>query len=158
MKTKLNYKFAFLLIIALCFSAYCTQTIYGQTETDPKKWTEAYVEAISSPDWADKMGAFGWGSDMSGHKEFRDAYANYKAEIKHIVTEGDKVMVWVQISAKRVGDFQHDELKGTKPTGKELTWGEIWCFNVIDGKMSDWEMMVDGMARMKSAGVKCIPD
>ena len=159
MKSKINYSFTFLLAFIIITTFFCQHSVYCQSKHDLKKWTEEYAKALSSPDWAKKMGKFGWEGDMSGHQEFRDAYANYKAEIKNIVVEGNEVMAWLEISAKWVGNYQFDDLKEAKPTGKPISWDEIWYFNVVDGKLGgNWQLMADGVGRMKSAGVKCLPE
>lgn len=160
MKAKAKRQFTTSLLLALVLVLFGSQTIYAQTETDLKQWTEAYIKAISSPDWAEKMIAFGWTTDfIPEHKIFRDAYTDYKPNIKFIFVEGNEVMVWLVITAKHVAQFPHDELKDSEPKGQLIIWNEVWYFDVIDGKLGDkWEMLVNGIDKMKSAGVKCLPD
>lgn len=160
MKAKIKRQFTASLVLFLVLVFIGSQTIYAQTETDLKQWTEAYIKALSSPDWEEKMIAFGWTTEnIPGHKEFLDAYANYKPNIKFIFVEGNEVMVWLIITAKHVGQYPYDELKDSEPTGQLIIWNEVWYFDVIDGKLGDkWEMLINGVDKMKSTGVKCLPE
>lgn len=159
MKTIAKHIPSYLLTITLALAFSCYYSAHSQTETDLKQWTEAYAKAISSHDWADKMAAFGWEGDYTDHKKFRDAYADYNASIYQIVVEGNFVMAWMVITAKYVGNFPHDVLKDTEPTGQAVYWPEIWHFNVVEGKLGDtWNMFGNGVDKMKSAGVKCLPE
>lgn len=160
MKTKNKIKLTCLVAVAMAFILSFNPSASGQTKTDLKNWTVEYTQALSSPGWAEKMGSFGWDDDfILEHKEFRDAYADFKASIKFIMIENNDVMVWLIITAKHVGYFPHDELKDTDPSGKTILWNEIWHFDVINSKLgNNWDMLVNGVDKMHSAGVKCLPD
>ncbi len=55
------------------------------------------------------------------------------------------------------------ELKGHAPTGEKITWNEVWYFDIVVDSTGmrfgeKWDMVVDGVDRMKKLGIKCLPE
>ena len=149
-----------LVFMTICSMLLTVTVSYSQDDDSLEKWALGYAEDLSSSNWAEiVIEKYGWNEDgVKGHKEFRDAFADYKAEVKYLLVDGTEVVMWNTISAKHVKKFPYAEMKGLEPSGKEVTWTEIWYFEKTDGKFVDkWDMLVDGVGRMKQLGIECLP-
>ena len=126
-----------------------------------KKFVTTFVEDFNSTDWAEKVKTkYKWGDDgITGQKVFRESFPDFKIKIKHLVVDGNEVVMWGEMSGTHVKEFPLGELAGFKATNKTVTWNEIWYFRIENGEFTgDWDWAIDGVWRMKQLGIKCLPE
>ena len=157
MKTKI-YMLATVIAIIVFIGVSPVKAV-GQDKESITKFVTAYVEAMNSKDWAEKAKKDGWSDDaIKGHQVFRESFPDFNIKIKHLVIDGEAVVMWGEMSGTFAKEFPYGEFAGTKPNNKKATWTEIWYFTVgINNKMDNGEMAIDGVSRMKQAGIKCLP-
>lgn len=150
--------FAVLLTNVFAFAAS------GQSADDPRQFIGLYLDALSSSQWEELVRPFMPTREVADdfvaqHRPFRKAFAGYRASLKHLVVDGNRAVAWLRISARHVGVFPYDEFAGAKPDGKTISWEEVWYFDVENGKFGgEWDFLVNGVARMKELGIRCLPD
>jgi len=137
----------------------------NKIETNQKQWFENYISEISEDDWEDKIRPYLSG-DVEGfikdHKSFRNAFADLKLSIKHLVIEGKYAMAWMSVEAKHVGIYEGiyagKESQQIAPTNRNIKWEEVWYFDIVGDKFGEsWDFMSQDLARMKQLGIKEIP-
>ena len=113
--TDISY-FIILFISSLC--------VYGQKQNSLKEFALKYINDLTAENWEEiVVDKYGW-KDIKVHKEFREAFTDYKVEVIHIVTNDAEGIIWGKVTAKHMMEFPHGELKGLPPTGKEVSWLE----------------------------------
>lgn len=71
-------------------------------------------------------------------RKHRKAFPDWKENIKHIVTEGDFVIIQFESSGTNLGNWL-----GNPPTGKKVHIDEFSIFRVKDGKIAEQWLMPD---------------
>jgi hypothetical protein len=131
-------------------------------EKATRMMVENYLRDIQSPDWKNKVKLYLSENPeefIVEHEKFRTAFSDYKIKMKHLSIDGNEAIMWGTVSAVHSGEFDGNETKGTKATGKNIEWDEVWQFNVVDGKFgSNFDFMDNGISRMKQLGIKCLPE
>lgn len=130
-------------------------------EKSTKTFIENYLRDIQSPDWKDKISSYVNYSEefIVQHEKFITAFSDYKIKIKHLAVDGNEAIMWGTVSAVHSGEFDGNETKGTKATGKSIEWDEVWLFDVVDGKFGEKsDFMDNGISRMKQLEIKCLPE
>lgn len=156
MKTK--YYILITVIGIISFLGFSPQKAFGQEKESIEKFVRKSIDDLNSADWADKVKGNWSEKDIKDHKVFRESFANYNIKIKHLVIDGNDVVMWGEMSGTFVKEFPVAEFMGSKPNNKTVTWNEVWYFNVVNGKFGDkWDWTIDGISRMKQAGIKCLP-
>lgn len=143
------------LFVLIVFSSL---VLFGQDKKPIKELVLEYIGDITSENWEEIVVAkYDW-KDTKEHKEFREAFTNYNIEVKYVVSNDTEVIVWNKITANHMKEFPYGELKGFPPTGKEVSWDEVWyCKRTEENFCDQFDMMVDGVGRMYSLGIKCLP-
>jgi steroid delta-isomerase-like uncharacterized protein len=67
--------------------------------------------------------------------------------IEDLIEEGDKV-----VSRNTVTGTHHGEYMGRPPTGKSVTYDEIFIFRFADGRIAETWGVVDVLSQMKQLG------
>jgi predicted ester cyclase len=75
-------------------------------------------------------------------------YPDIHLTVEDVVAEGDKVVGRTTVSGTHRGDFM-----GVAPTGKSVTYNEIFIFRFANGKVVETWGVVDVYAQMKQIGV-----
>jgi len=165
MKTSVHLFFICLLLISCQNQEPIIQEINTQTEEEintRKRFTD-YIKLINQDDWADHIAPYL--SDLSfieRFKDFRTAFTNYNATIKHMTVEGNHATAWLIVKAKHVGvyngPFAGKESLEIDPTNKDLEWEEVWHFD-LDGEKfgSVWDFMSQDIIIMQQLGLTIIP-
>ncbi|MBM1107824.1 hypothetical protein JQC67_16840 [Aurantibacter crassamenti] len=129
-------------------------------EKNTKEFIKNYVNDANSIDWKTKLPQYlssNINEFVEEHSAYRNSFHNYKSTIKHLTVSGNEGTVWLSITATYAEnyDFENsgygDELfNGIDAKNQNLTWDEIWYFNVVDGKFGDkWDFMKDNYKIMK---------
>lgn len=159
MKTKF---YIFILVVGIIvFTGFSSIKSVGQDKESIKKFVTTFVEDFNSSDWAERVKSkYQWGDDeIRDQKVFRESFPDFKIKIKHLVVDGNEVVMWGEMSGTHVKEFPRGELAGFKATNKTVTWNEIWHFKIENSEFAgDWDWAIDGVWRMKQLGVKCLPE
>ena len=75
-------------------------------------------------------------------------YPDIHLTVEDVIAEGDKV-----VARNTVTGTHRDEFMGVGPTGKSVTYSEIFIFRFADGRVVETWGVVDVYAQMKQIGV-----
>jgi predicted ester cyclase len=75
-------------------------------------------------------------------------YADIHLNVEDVIAEGDKVVGRTTVTGTHQGEFM-----GVAPTGKSVTYNEIFIFRFADGRVVETWGVVDVYAQMKQIGV-----
>lgn len=161
------FNFMLCSMLYLCVYAQSQVKTKHSLEEEIHRAFHAYIKGINQDDWQDTFRNMLVG-DIEGmiaeHQGFRDAFANYKATIMHLVVEGNYAMAWLNVEAKHVGVYNGiysgRESQYIKPTNKNLSWEEVWYFDYADGKLAPttFKLMGQDLKRLQQLGVTAIPN
>jgi steroid delta-isomerase-like uncharacterized protein len=127
--------------------------------TDPKSiagryyeiftdWSPEKLDEICSPDLRGHAGA---GADLSQLKNsiasFRDAFPDLKADVRHLVREGDVVSGWVSYEGTHQGPFA-----GVPGSGRTVKFAGWDLFRVEDGRIAELTSYCDVFTLMNQIG------
>jgi steroid delta-isomerase-like uncharacterized protein len=68
--------------------------------------------------------------------------------VEEVIAEGDKVVSRNTVTGTHQGDY-----RGLPPTGKPITYNEIFIFRFADGRIAEIWGVVDVFSQMKQLGV-----
>jgi len=174
---KLLFTLAFLVIIS-CKQSNTAENQKAMLELETfeslqaekerlKKWTHDYIAAVNSPNWRTEVLSYlqeGEETDnfIKEHTAFRNSFADYKSTVKHVMAEGNTILVWMNITAnytesyslENSSDNYRDSIfNGIEAKNQPLSWDETWQFSVVDGKFGDeWDFLKDNYAVLKGLG------
>ena len=75
-------------------------------------------------------------------------YPDIHLTVEDLIGEGDKVVGRTTVTGTHQGEFM-----GVAPTGKSVTYNEMFIFRIADGKVVETWGVVDVYAQMKQIGV-----
>jgi steroid delta-isomerase-like uncharacterized protein len=75
-------------------------------------------------------------------------YPDIHLTVEDVIAEGDKVVARNTVTGTHQGEFM-----GVGPTGKSVTYSEIFIFRFADGRVVETWGVVDVYAQMKQIGV-----
>lgn len=75
-------------------------------------------------------------------------YADLRVTVEDLIAEGDKVMGRNSVTGTHQGEYM-----GVAPTGKSVTYDEIFIFRFVNGRIAETWGVVDVFAQMKQLGV-----
>jgi predicted ester cyclase len=75
-------------------------------------------------------------------------YANLHVTVEDVIADGDKV-----VSRNTVTGTHQGEYMGLAPTGRSVTYDEIFIFRFADGRVVETWGVVDVFAQMKQLGL-----
>jgi steroid delta-isomerase-like uncharacterized protein len=76
------------------------------------------------------------------------AYPDLHLTLEDIIAEGDKVVVRQTVTGTHRGEYV-----GLAPTGKSVTYNEIFIFRFVNGRIAETWGVVDVFSQMKQLGV-----
>jgi steroid delta-isomerase-like uncharacterized protein len=76
------------------------------------------------------------------------AYPDLHIEIRDLIAEGDKVVDRNTVTGTHQGEYM-----GLGPTGKSVTYDEIFVFRFVDGRIAETWGVVDVLSQMRQLGV-----
>jgi len=93
--------------------------------------------------------------DAPGAQAFRQLWAmllrglpDLRLTIEDLVAEGDKVVMRASVTGTHQGEYM-----GVQPTGKPVTYDEIFIFRFADGRIAEMWGVVDVFSQLKQLGV-----
>lgn len=130
---------------------------------DLRSLVERWYEVLNREDWEDNIDQFDpdqdwWEEWKADHREFRRAFPDYHFTVEKIIEEGDYVAHFGKAEETFKEAYPHWELRGIAPTGAKLSWNEAMWWQVVDGKIGDGFILVDGVSRLQQIGVLPMPD
>jgi steroid delta-isomerase-like uncharacterized protein len=78
---------------------------------------------------------------------FHRAYADLHITIEDLIEEGDKVVVRNTVTGTHQGEYM-----GIPPTGKSVTYNEIFIARFADGRIAETWGVVDVLSQMRQLG------
>jgi predicted ester cyclase len=75
-------------------------------------------------------------------------YPDLHLTVDDLIAAGDKVVTRNTVTGTQRGEFM-----GTAPTGKSVTYNEIFIFRFVDGRVAETWGVVDVYAQMRQIGV-----
>jgi steroid delta-isomerase-like uncharacterized protein len=75
-------------------------------------------------------------------------YPDIRLTVEDVIGEGDKVVTRTTVTGTHQGEFM-----GVAPTGKTVTYNEMFMFRFADGRVAETWGVVDVFAQMKQIGV-----
>jgi steroid delta-isomerase-like uncharacterized protein len=75
------------------------------------------------------------------------AYPDLHIEVEDLIEEGDKVVARNTVTGTHRGDYM-----GLKPTGRPVTYNEIFILRFVDGRVAETWGVVDVLSQMKQLG------
>ncbi|GAB5473762.1 MAG: hypothetical protein Mars2KO_18610 [Maribacter sp.] len=126
----------------------------AQTEAHTKTFIEGYLNDLKGPDWNTKILKYLPADSeafLKEHTVFRESYTNYSSTIKHMAVDGQECIVWLGITANygatypiESGSYGDEAIAAFEPKNQELSWDEVWYFDVVDGRFGEkWGMLKD---------------
>ena len=90
--------------------------------------------------------------DWNGHKQvivaFISAFPDVHHDIVEMVAEGeDKVAIRMNVTGTHKGEFQ-----GVPQSGKKVSFGRMFFFTIIDGKITEIWVSLDMIGLMQQIG------
>ncbi|UXY25378.1 ester cyclase [Streptomyces sp. HUAS TT20] len=76
------------------------------------------------------------------------AFPDIHVAVEETITEGDKVVSRNTVTGTHRGEYQ-----GLPPTGKTVTYNEIFIFRFTDGRITEIRGVVDVLAQLRRLGV-----
>ena len=77
-----------------------------------------------------------------------NVYPDIHLAVEDLIAHGDKVVCRNTVTGTHQGEFM-----GIAPTGKSVTYSEIFIFRFVDGRVAETWGVVDVYAQMKQLGV-----
>lgn len=75
------------------------------------------------------------------------AFPDIHVAVEETITEGDKVVSRNTVTGTHRGEYQ-----GLPPTGKTVTYNEIFIFRFTDGRITEIRGVVDVLAQLRRLG------
>jgi hypothetical protein len=76
------------------------------------------------------------------------AFPDLQVTIEDLIAEDDKVVARNKVTGTHRGEYM-----GLPPTGKSITYNEIFVFRVVDGRIAETWGVVDVLSQLKQLGV-----
>jgi steroid delta-isomerase-like uncharacterized protein len=76
------------------------------------------------------------------------AFPDLHLAVEDMIAEGDKVVVRNTVTGTHQGEYM-----GVPPTGKSVTYNEIFIFRFVNGRISETWGVIDVLSQMKQLGV-----
>ncbi|MER6345844.1 ester cyclase [Streptomyces sp. NPDC001595] len=75
------------------------------------------------------------------------AFPDLEVTAEEVITEGDKVVVRNTVTGTHLGDY-----RGLAPTGRSVSYGEIFIFRVAGGRIVEIRGVVDVLSQLRQLG------
>jgi steroid delta-isomerase-like uncharacterized protein len=76
------------------------------------------------------------------------AFPDLHVTVEDLIAEGDKVVIRNTVTGTHRGEYM-----GVPPTGKSVTYKEIFIFRFVSGRIAETWGVVDVLSQMKQLGV-----
>ncbi|MFF7440453.1 ester cyclase [Streptomyces sp. NPDC008122] len=75
------------------------------------------------------------------------AFPDIRVTVEETVAEGDKVVSRNTVTGTHLGEY-----RGLPPTGRPVTYGEIFVLRFVDGKIAEVRGIVDVLTQLRQLG------
>lgn len=127
---------------------------FKSTEENTRQLMINYINDVNSSNWKSKVTKYFAPSleidaFLEEHTAFRASFPNYKSTIKHMTVDGNKAIVWMNITANYVATYTFENsvevVKDIEAKNQSLSWDEAWVFKMQpEGLFSDeWYYLKD---------------
>lgn len=101
-----HYYYVIYLMIAICFS-FKPIMVSGQNKDSVSNYVTTFIADFNSSNWADKLKTkYGWNDEqIQNHRLFREAFPDYQAKVKHVIIDGEFVLLWGEMSGTFTKEF-----------------------------------------------------
>ena len=93
--------------------------------------------------------------DATGRDKLKEVFArlhrafpDLQVTIEDLIAEGDKVVARNTVTGTHRGEYM-----GLQPTGKSVTYDEIFIFRFVDGRVAETWGVVDVFSQMRQLGM-----
>jgi len=93
---------------------------------------------------------------LKQHSAFRKSFPNYKSTIKHLVVDGNQVVLWLKCTANYASTYTFEDtgikevIHGIEAKDQQLSWDETWYFDMVDGRFGNqWDFLKDNYKILK---------
>lgn len=93
-------------------------------------------------------------TDATGRQKLKEifatlhrAYPDLRVELDDLIAEGDRVVACNTVTGTHRGEYM-----GIPPTGKSVTYNEIFVFRVADGRIAETWGVVDVLSQLRQLG------
>jgi steroid delta-isomerase-like uncharacterized protein len=76
------------------------------------------------------------------------AFPDLHVNVEDVIAEGDQVAVRNTVTGTNLGDYQ-----GRPPTGKPVTYDEMFVLRFVDGRIAETSGVVDVLSQLRQLGV-----
>lgn len=80
------------------------------------------------------------------------AFPDLRVTIEDLIAEGDKVVARNTVTGTHRGEYM-----GMQPTGKSITYNEIFIVRFADGRIAETWGVVDVLSQLRQLGVDSLP-
>jgi steroid delta-isomerase-like uncharacterized protein len=77
----------------------------------------------------------------------RRAFPDLHVTVEDVIAEGDRVVARNTVTGTHLGEYM-----GIPPTGKSVTYDEIFIARFVDGRIAETRGLVDVLSQMKQLG------
>ena len=81
------------------------------------------------------------------------AFPDMRLDIEDVIAEGDRVVSRNSVTGTHLGEYM-----GMPPTGKSVTYNEIFIFRVTDGRIAETWGVVDVLSQLRQLGAGAIAE
>ncbi|GAB2919508.1 ester cyclase [Streptomyces mayteni] len=79
------------------------------------------------------------------------AFPDLQVRVEDVIAEGDRVAIRNTVSGTHRGEY-----RGLPPTGRTVSYGEMFVFRFVDGRVAEIWGVVDVLAQLRQLGA--LPD
>lgn len=132
-------------------------------EAETRQGIEDYIKDLNAEDWYTNLEKRQPNDNahkqfLERYQHFRNAYQDMNLEIKHLLVEGNEGILWLIVTATHANQTE-DIIKNVTPSGKKVTWQEVWYFDMQQGEFGKkWDILVREVDKMQSVGEYQLPE
>jgi hypothetical protein len=78
-------------------------------------------------------------------------FSDLQVTVEDLIAEGDMVVARNSVTGTHQGEYM-----GLAPTGKSVTYNEIFIFRFVDGRIAETWGVVDGFSQMRQLGMLAV--
>lgn len=126
--------------------------IHDATNTHDADFISKTFDEVFSPDVLIRMSlpvdATGVGAFKEVFARLQQAFPDLHVRVDDLIEEGDKVVSRNIVTGTHQGDFM-----GIPPTGRSVTYDEIFIFRFVKGRIAEVWGVVDALSLMRQVGL-----
>ena len=121
------------------------QRFYEEFDADPSL---DVIDRWLAPDYVNHMAGAPEPLDLAAYREtltpFLTGFSEIDHEVRQVISEGDRVALFVDISMKHTGEFE-----GLQPTDRTISVSEMLILRIQDGRIAEEWIVIDFASLMR---------